>query len=43
MAYWGWAWGLIGVVLALPIATCIRAGLAAVDSTRPIAGLMSED
>ena len=43
MAYWGWAWGLIGVVLAMPIATCIRAGLAAVESTSPIAGLMSED
>jgi predicted PurR-regulated permease PerM len=43
MAYWGWAWGLIGVVLAMPIATCIREGLAAVESTRPIAGLMSED
>lgn len=43
MSYWGWAWGLMGLVLAVPIATCLRAGLHAVEATRPIARLMSED
>lgn len=43
MSYWGWAWGLIGLVLAVPIATCIRAGLAEVEATKPFAELMSED
>lgn len=43
MAYWGWAWGLIGLVLAMPIATCLRAAFAAVKTTEPIALLMSTD
>ena len=43
MAYWGWAWGLIGLVLAMPIATCLRAAFAAVEATHPVAALMSGD
>lgn len=43
MAYWGWAWGLIGLVLAMPMATCLRMALAADERTHGLAVLMSED
>lgn len=43
MAYWGWAWGLVGLVLAMPMATCLRMALAADERTKGLAVLMSED
>jgi predicted PurR-regulated permease PerM len=42
LAYWGWFWGVGGLVLAVPMLTCLKVILESIDDTRPWAILMSE-
>lgn len=41
LAVWGWLWGVVGMVLAIPIMVSIRITLEQVKATRPISILMS--
>lgn len=43
LAYWGWFWGLIGLVLAVPMLTSLKIVLANIEETRHWAILISEE
>jgi len=43
LAYWGWFWGLVGLVLAVPMLTSLKIVLANIDETRSWAILISEE
>lgn len=43
LAYWGWFWGVIGLVLAVPMLTAAKIVLANFERTRRWAILISED
>jgi AI-2 transport protein TqsA len=43
LAFWGWIWGVVGMVLAAPIATAMKIVLDNIDGTRWIATLISEE
>ena len=43
LAYWGWVWGVIGLILAFPMITSLKIVLEHLDSTRGWAVLMSEE
>ncbi|MFN4909194.1 MAG: AI-2E family transporter, partial [Bacteroidota bacterium] len=40
LIFWGWMWGIVGMVLSIPIMAVTKALLGSVDSTRPLAILM---
>lgn len=42
IALLGWTWGLVGMLLAVPLVTSVRIALASFDETRHLAGLMSD-
>ncbi len=41
LAFWGWLWGIVGMILAVPLTVTIKIILENVKETRPIAMLMS--
>lgn len=43
LAFWGWTWGIVGMVLAVPLATTIRIIFSNFERTRKIAILTSGD
>jgi predicted PurR-regulated permease PerM len=43
LAYWGWAWGVLGLILAFPMITSLKIVLEHLESTRGWAVLMSEE
>jgi predicted PurR-regulated permease PerM len=43
LAYWGWAWGVLGLILAFPMITSLKIVLEHLEGTRSWAVLMSED
>jgi predicted PurR-regulated permease PerM len=43
LAYWGWAWGVVGLVLAYPMLASLKIVLTSLEQTRGWAELMSED
>ena len=43
LSYWGWAWGLIGLILAFPMVACLKLVLEYVEGAKSFAILMSED
>jgi predicted PurR-regulated permease PerM len=43
LAYWGWVWGVIGLILAFPMVTSLKIVLENLESTRGWAVLMSEE
>ncbi len=43
LAYWGWFGGVLGLLLAVPMLTCLKIGLAQFDRTRRWALLISEE
>jgi predicted PurR-regulated permease PerM len=43
LAYWGWMWGVIGLILAFPMVTSLKIILEHLESTRGWAVLMSEE
>ncbi len=42
LSFWGWLWGVVGLVLAVPLTVSIKIVLERIDSTRPLAVLMSD-
>jgi predicted PurR-regulated permease PerM len=43
LAYWGWVWGVVGLILAFPMVTSLKIVLEHLESTRGWAVLMSEE
>ena len=43
VAFWGWAWGIMGMVLGVPLAVIMKIGLESDERTRPIAMMLSRD
>jgi predicted PurR-regulated permease PerM len=43
LAFWGWAWGVIGLILAIPMLTTLKIILASNEKTAHWAVLMSEE
>ena len=43
VAFWGWAWGIMGMVLGVPLAVIMKIGLESDPRTRPIAIMLSRD
>ena len=41
LSFWGLLWGVLGMVLAVPITETIRVVLMRFDTTRPIGDLMA--
>ena len=40
MLFWGWLWGLVGVVLSVPLTVAIKIVCAHVDALKPVAVLL---
>lgn len=40
LIFWGWMWGVVGMILSIPIMSVVKALLESVPATRPIAILM---
>lgn len=40
LIFWGWMWGIVGMVLSIPIMAVTKALLGSVESTRPLAVLL---
>ena len=43
VAFWGWAWGIMGMVLGVPLAVIMKIGLESDERTRPIALMLSRE
>jgi predicted PurR-regulated permease PerM len=43
LAYWGWVWGVVGLILAFPMMTSLKIILENLDATKGWATLMSEE
>jgi predicted PurR-regulated permease PerM len=43
LAYWGWMWGVIGLILAFPMVTSVKIVLEHLEATKGWAVLMSEE
>jgi AI-2 transport protein TqsA len=43
LVFWGHAWGVIGMLLAVPLTAIVKIALENVEFTRPVARLMGED
>lgn len=41
LVFWGWMWGISGMLLSVPLTAAIKIAFEQLDSTRPIAILMS--
>ncbi|MBW2261617.1 MAG: AI-2E family transporter [Deltaproteobacteria bacterium] len=42
LAFWGWLWGVIGMILAVPTVVIIKIVLDNIEQTKPVAGLLSD-
>jgi predicted PurR-regulated permease PerM len=42
LAFWGWLWGVVGMILAVPTVVIVKIVLDNIEQTRPIAGLLSD-
>ena len=40
LLFWGWMWGIVGMILSIPIMSFCKALLESIPSTRPFAVLM---
>jgi AI-2 transport protein TqsA len=43
LAFWGWLWGVVGMILAVPLTVIGKIILANIKTTRPLARLMSNE
>ena len=43
VAFWGWAWGVMGMVLGVPLAVIMKIALESDPRTRPVAMMLSRD
>lgn len=41
LVFWGWMWGISGMLLSVPLTAALKIALEQLDSTRPVAILMS--
>jgi predicted PurR-regulated permease PerM len=41
LLFWGWMWGIVGMLLSVPIMSMIKIILSKFESTRPLSILMS--
>lgn len=42
VAFWGWLWGVLGMVLAVPVVVAIKIIMSNVPATRPIAAMIGD-
>jgi len=43
LIFWGWVWGITGILLSLQLTAAIRIGMEQLDSTRTVAALISSE
>jgi AI-2 transport protein TqsA len=43
LAFWGWLWGVVGMILAVPLTVIGKIILANIEATRPLARLISNE
>jgi predicted PurR-regulated permease PerM len=43
LAFWGWLWGIVGMILAVPLTVIVKIILANIPETRPLATLISNE
>jgi len=43
LVFWGWMWGIVGMLLSVPVMSMIKIILSKFESTKPIAILMSNE
>ena len=43
LLFWGWMWGIVGMLIAVPLTAAIKIACEQLDSTRPVAVLMSSE
>ena len=43
LIFWGWVWGIPGMLLSVPLTAAIRIGMEQLDSTRTVAALISSE
>jgi AI-2 transport protein TqsA len=43
LAFWDLSWGIVGMILAVPLTVILRIDLSRLDPTRPLARLLAED
>jgi predicted PurR-regulated permease PerM len=43
LAFWGWLWGVVGMVLAVPLTVIAKIILENIHETRPLATLISNE
>jgi len=43
LIFWGWIWGIIGMILAVPLTSAIKIIFEHVDSLKPVASLISAE
>ena len=41
LIFWGWLWGIPGMLLAVPLTGAIRIGMEQIDATKTLAILIS--
>ncbi|HIJ79316.1 MAG: AI-2E family transporter [Desulfobulbaceae bacterium] len=41
LIFWGWLWGPVGMLLAVPLTAVVKIALEQNEATRPVAGIMS--
>jgi predicted PurR-regulated permease PerM len=42
LLFWGWMWGIPGMLLSVPLTAAIKIGMEQLDTTRPVARLMAD-
>ena len=43
LAFWAWLWGVVGMILAVPLTVIAKIILENIRETRPLARLMSNE
>jgi AI-2 transport protein TqsA len=43
LAFWDLSWGIVGMILAVPLTVIVKIALSRLDATRPLARLLAED
>jgi len=43
LIFWGYVWGIVGMILSVPIMSVIKITLSKIDATKPIAMMMSNE
>lgn len=43
LAFWDLAWGIVGMILAIPLTVILKIALERLDTTRPVARLLAEE